>query len=70
MSDDKKPDFPMTNPVGWIFHASLMLLVAAIALNLAVAFLCPILPWLIGGAALVATTWIVIVVMRWRQSRW
>lgn len=58
------------NPVGRVFHASLMLLGAVIALNLAVAFLCPILPWLIGGFALAAVTWIVIAVMRWRRSRW
>jgi hypothetical protein len=67
---DEKPGSPMKNPVGWVFHASLMLLGAAIALNLAVAFLCPVLPWLIGGAGLIATTWIVIAVIRWRRSRW
>ncbi|HEU5156149.1 MAG TPA: hypothetical protein VFU43_04075 [Streptosporangiaceae bacterium] len=70
MSDEKKPSSPLTNPVGWIFHASLMLLGAVIALNLAVAFLCPILPWLIGGTGLIASIWIVIAIMRWRKSRW
>ena len=70
MSDDKKPGNPLSNPVGWVFHASLMLLGATIALNLAVAFLCPILPWLISGAGLVASIWIAIAIMRWRRARW
>ena len=67
---DEKPGSPFKNPVGWILHASLMLLGAAIALNLAVAFLCPILPWLIGGAGLVAAAWLTVAIVRWRRSRW
>jgi hypothetical protein len=67
MSGEKKP---MVNPFAWIFHASALLLGAVIALNIAVTFLRPILPWLIDGFALAATAWITIAVIRWRRSRW
>jgi len=70
MGSDKKSESPMTNPFTWVFRASALLLGTVIALNMAVAFLRPILPWIISGIALAATTWIVIVVWRWRQSRW
>lgn len=70
MSGEKKPELPVKNSVGWIFRASMMLFGAVIALNLAVAFLCPILPWLIGGLVLTAATWITVAVVRWRRSRW
>jgi hypothetical protein len=70
MNGGKKPEYPVRNPFVWVFHASLLLLGAVIALNLAVTFLCPVLPWLIGGFALAATTWITIAVVRWRRSRW
>jgi membrane protein YdbS with pleckstrin-like domain len=67
---DKKPESPMRSPFEWAFHASLLLLGAVIALNLSVAYLRPILPWLSGGIALSAIVWIVIAVLRWRRSRW
>lgn len=70
MSDETKPGSPFKDPAGWILHACLTLLGAAIALNLAVAFLRPILSWIIGAGALVAATWIVVAIMRWRRSRW
>jgi hypothetical protein len=70
MSSEKKPENPVRNPFMWIFHASLLLLGTVIALNLAVEFLRPILPWLIGGITLAATTWIAVAVVRWRRSRW
>lgn len=70
MSGEKKPGSPLTNPVGWVFRASMLLLGAVIALNLAVAYVRPILPWLIGGVALAASVWIAIAVVRWRRSRW
>jgi membrane protein YdbS with pleckstrin-like domain len=70
MSGEKKPESPLTNPVGWIFRASMLLLGAVIALNLAVAYVRPILPWLIGGVALAASVWIAVAVVRWRRSRW
>ena len=60
----------MSNPFRSIFHACLLLLGATIALNLAVTFLRPILPWIVGGAALIAVAWIAIGVIRWRRSRW
>ncbi len=70
MSGEKKPEYSVKNPFMWIFHASLLLLGAVIALNLAIAFLRPILPWLIGGVTLVAIAWIAVAVVRWRRSRW
>lgn len=69
MGDDKKSGTPMSNPFAWIFRASILLLGAVIALNLAVAWLCPILPWLLGGFAIVAITWIGIAIVRWRRSK-
>lgn len=53
-----------------LFRASVLLLGTVIALNIAIAWLCPILPWLIGGFALVATGWVAIAIWRWRRSRW
>lgn len=70
MSDDEKPGSPLKNPVGWVLHTSLTLLGAVIALNLTVVYLRPILPWLIGGAGLIAATWITVAIVRWRRSRW
>lgn len=70
MSEDKKPGNPMDNPVGWIFRASFMLLAAVIALDTAVSFLRPIMPWIIGGAVLAALAWMAIAIVRWRRSRW
>jgi len=52
------------------FRGSLLLLGAVIALNLTVAFLRPVLPWIIGGVALAAVAWIATAVMRWSRSRW
>jgi membrane protein YdbS with pleckstrin-like domain len=70
MGSDQKPESPMRNPFQWAFHASLLLLGAVIALNLSIAFLQPILPWIIGCLSLVAVTWIVVGIIRWRRSRW
>jgi hypothetical protein len=70
MSGDKKPESPLKNPVAWFFHTSLLVLGAVIALNLAIAFLRPILPWLIGGFSLGAVGWIAVAIVRWRRSRW
>lgn len=60
----------MSNPFAWVFRASALLLGAVIALNLAIAWLRPILPWLISGFALAATVWITVTVIRWHRSRW
>jgi hypothetical protein len=68
MGDD--PKRPWKDPFQWLFRACLLLMGSAIALNLAMAFLCPILPWLIGTVAFVAVTWIVVSVVRWRRSQW
>jgi hypothetical protein len=70
VSGDRNDHSPMRNPVAWIFRASTLLLGAVIALNWAIAYLQPVLPWLIGGFALVCVIWIVIAIVRWRRSRW
>lgn len=70
MSGDKKSESGLRNPVGWIFRASMMLFGAVIALNLAVAYLRPILPWVIGSIALAMTIWLLVAVVRWRRSQW
>lgn len=67
MDDGKSP---LRRPLDWVFHASLLVLGAVIALNLALAFLRPILPWLIGGVAVAALIWVVVAVVHWRRSRW
>lgn len=69
MSDENSPS-PMKNPFLWVFRASLLLLGASIALNVGVAFLQPILPWLIGGLTLAGLIWLVVGIVRWRRSRW
>jgi hypothetical protein len=70
MGSEKKSESPMKNPAQWIFRTSVLIFGAVIALNMAVTYLRPILPWLIGGLGLAATTWVVIAVVRWRKSRW
>lgn len=70
MADDKKAGPSMSSPFIRVFHASLLLLGTVIALNLAIAWLRPVLPWLIGGAVAFAIAWTVIAVVRWRRSRY
>ncbi|TDU06600.1 hypothetical protein EDD99_5163 [Streptomyces sp. 846.5] len=70
MSGEKKSESPMSNPFAWVFHASLLILGATIAINLTVAFLRPVLPWLVSGIALLAVTWIAVAIVRWRRSKW
>ncbi|GAA4536572.1 hypothetical protein [Amycolatopsis samaneae] len=60
----------MKNPISWLLHASLVLLGASIALNLAITFLEPVVPWLVGGFGLVALVWCVVKFIQWRRSRW
>lgn len=70
MGDDKKPGTPMSNPFAWVFRASMLLLGAVIALNLAITWLCAILPWLISGVAVLAVGWIVVAIVRWRRAKY
>ncbi|UQS22854.1 hypothetical protein L1857_08505 [Amycolatopsis thermalba] len=69
MGDDKKSDSPMSNPIAWVFRASVLLLGAVVALNLAVAWLRPLLPWLMGGIAIASTIWIAVAIIKWRRSK-
>ncbi|MEV1116157.1 hypothetical protein AB0I91_13880 [Actinosynnema sp. NPDC049800] len=65
MGDEKAP-----RPVERLFRASLLALGSVIALHLAVVYLKPIVPWLVGGAVLAVFTWAVTAFIRWRRSRW
>lgn len=65
-----KEGSPMKNPTEWLLRASLSLLGAVIALNLAVAYLQPVLPWIVGGLAAAAMAWLVVTLVRWRRSKW
>lgn len=71
MSDDKKkPSLPFMNLYEWLFRASVLLFGSVIMLNLAIAFLVPILPWIVGVLMLAVVVWLVILFVRWRRSRW
>jgi hypothetical protein len=70
VGDDKKGASPMRSPFEWVFRASALVLGAVIALNLAVVFLRPILPWIVGGMLVAFVVWLVVVLVRWRRSRW
>lgn len=58
------------NVVEWAFRASLLVLGTTIALNLAIAYLRPLIPWIGGVSAMILVIWIVVAVVRWRRSRW
>lgn len=58
------------SPFERLFHAALLVLGAVIALNVAIAYLGPILPWIIGGAVLAGIGWAVVVYVRWRRQQW
>lgn len=60
----------MRNPFQSVFRASALVLGTVIALNLAIAFLRPILPWIVGGILAAFAAWLVVLVVRWRRSRW
>jgi hypothetical protein len=70
VGEEKKGPWPMRSPFEWVFRASALLLGAVVALNLAITFLRPILPWIIGGVLLVLLGWLVVAIVRWRRSRW
>lgn len=65
--DDKKP---LTSPIRWLFNASWMVLGAVIALRMAVCYIQPIWPWIVGMVALFGVIWVAIALVRWRRSRW
>ncbi|MBB1152465.1 hypothetical protein [Amycolatopsis dendrobii] len=58
------------NPVVWLLRVSLALLGASVALNVAVGFLQPVVPWLAGGFVIGLLIWCVAAYIRWRRSRW
>jgi len=70
VGEEKKGPWPMRSPIEWVFRASALLLGAVIALNLAIAFLQPILPWVIGGMLVAFVGWLVVAIVRWRRSKW
>jgi hypothetical protein len=67
---DKKDRDPLRNPFDWLFHAALLVLGAVIALNMAITFVRPILPWIVGGIIIAAVTFLVIAGIRSDRRRW
>ncbi|WP_433020526.1 hypothetical protein [Kribbella sp. CA-294648] len=67
MTDDPGPS---RDPFRWIWRASLFIFGSVVLLNLAIAYLQPILPWLVGAAGIALVLWVVITVIRWRRNRW
>lgn len=63
------PD-PSRDPFHWIWRASVFVFGSVVLLNLAVAYLEPIMPWLIGAAVIALVLWVAVTVIRWRRSRW
>lgn len=70
MADDKKEMPSVSGLVSRTFRICALILASVLALNLAVAYLQPILPWLAGGVLGAGAVWVGIVVIRWRRSRW
>lgn len=69
MSEKKDPD-PVKSPFEWLFHTSLLVFGTVLALNLAIAYIRPILPWIVGGIVIAAVTALVIATMRWNRRNW
>jgi hypothetical protein len=61
---------PFSNPLQWLFRASLLVLGTAFALNMAVDLLSQVLPWIAGAFGVAGLTWIGVAAIRWRRSRW
>ena len=61
---------PSRDPFRWIWRASLFIFGSVVLLNLAVAYRQPIMSWLIGAAGIALALWVVVAIIRWRQSRW
>lgn len=65
-----KEDKSMRRPAESLFHAALFILGAVIALNIAIAYLQPILPWLCAGFVIGMTVWVIVLVRKWRRDPW
>lgn len=69
-SDKSELEKIVRSPFERLFHAALLVLGAVIAINVAIAYLGPILPWIIGGVVLTVAGWVVAVYIRWRRQQW
>jgi hypothetical protein len=69
MSEKKGRD-PMGSPFEWLFHTSLLIFGAAIALNMAIAYVRPILAWIVVGTILIAVTVLVVAAIHSDRRRW
>jgi hypothetical protein len=69
MSEKKDRD-PLGSPFAWLFHTSLLILGTVLALNVAIASVRPILPWIVGGIIIAAATALVIATIRWNRRKW
>jgi hypothetical protein len=70
VADDKKEVPSVRGLATRVFRACVLVLGAVIALNLAVAYVQPILPWIAGGVLGVGAAWLGIAIIHWRRSRW
>lgn len=61
---------PPRSPVLWLLWFCGVLLVCAICLNLAVALLRQVWPWLVGMGLLIAAVAVTVAVVRARRQRW
>lgn len=61
---------PPPDPFGSIWRACWLIFGSIVLLNLTVAYLEPILPWLVGAAGIGLVLWVVLTVIRWRRNRW
>lgn len=64
------PDPMPRDPFGRLLRAAFYVLLAAVAVQLAVAIIRSIWPWLAGAAGVVVLGTVVVQVVRWRRSRW
>jgi len=62
------PEGEPRDPMRWLFRAAMLVLGAVVTLNIAIAFLDPILPWIIGGGLIGAAVYAVVVYRRWRDQ--
>lgn len=69
-SDKSELEKIVRSPFERLFHAALLVLGAVIAINVAIAYVGPILPWIIGGVVLAVVSWAVAAYVRWRRQQW
>jgi Flp pilus assembly protein TadB len=70
VADDKKNLPSVSGLASRVFRVCALILGSVLVLNLAVACVQPILPWIVGCVVGVGGVWLGIAIIRWRRSRW